>query len=687
MKKEIEISQNFKNQAKKAIISIVVFLFVYLLIVFLCIALAVICVFGAITMVISKPHLITIALGIGLASLGVLVFFFIIKFLFKSNKKDLSHLTEIHRTEQPELFKLIDNLVEEIGTPFPKKVYLSPEVTAAVFYDSSFWSMFFPIKKNLQIGLGLINTITEIELKAILAHEFGHFSQKSMKVGSYVHNFNQIIFNMLYDNDSFDKAARSWGETSNYFAIFVMIGLEIVKGIQWVLKQLYNYLNKSYMALSREMEFHADTTAASITGYKPLKDSLLRLDLAEVAFNGVLSHYDSKVIDNIKSKNIYAEQSYLVNFLAKKDKIEIKNGLPFIKLNDLNRYNKSKLNIEDQWASHPTIEQRVKNLEATDFKKEIQNFNLAGNLFRNLLELQEKLTEKIFNDIKYEAKPVYSSLENFAEEIQKTYIDNTFPEIYNGYYDNKNPVKFDIEKDFIMDSEVKGKDLFSSESVHRNYIELSLKNDLEILNLIKSGEIKIKTFDYDGEKYSKKDLDTLINNIKKELEVLEQSIKNNDIRIYKYCEKVSTNPQNIKALYKNLIEFDGGFDNKMQIYYDLLEKLDFISQNTPYDEIKSKFLRIEPLETKLKEELKSMLDDALYTAEINAEMRKTLSLYTSEKLQYFGKQTYFDNNLQTLFAALNSYEFLVSRGYFILKKELLDYQAKILSTNKELELS
>ena len=43
------------------------------------------------------------------------------------------------------------------------------------------------------------------EFKAILAHEFGHFSQRSMKVGSYVYYVNQVIFNMLYDNDSFDK--------------------------------------------------------------------------------------------------------------------------------------------------------------------------------------------------------------------------------------------------------------------------------------------------------------------------------------------------------------------------------------------------------------------------------------------------------------------------------------------------
>jgi hypothetical protein len=36
-------------------------------------------------------------------------------------------------------------------------------------------------KKNLTIGIGLINSTSVGELKTILAHEFGHFSQRSMK--------------------------------------------------------------------------------------------------------------------------------------------------------------------------------------------------------------------------------------------------------------------------------------------------------------------------------------------------------------------------------------------------------------------------------------------------------------------------------------------------------------------------
>jgi Zn-dependent protease with chaperone function len=56
------------------------------------------------------------------------------------------------------------------------------------------------------------------------------------------------------------------------------------------------------LALSREMEFHADEVAANVTGYLPLKESLLRMDLASHSYNSVISFYENKVNENIKSE-------------------------------------------------------------------------------------------------------------------------------------------------------------------------------------------------------------------------------------------------------------------------------------------------------------------------------------------------------------------------------------------------
>ena len=281
----MELSPQFKQQATKAVAAIILFLITYLLILGLAVGLTITSVYLGIALMTNVISIFTIGIGLGLCSLGILILIFLVKFLFKTNTVDRSHLIEITKSEEPALFNMIEEVARDVGTSAPKKVYLSADVNASVFYNSSFWSMFFPIRKNLQIGLGLINVTSDEELKAILAHEFGHFSQKTMKVGSYVYNVNHVIHNMLHDNDGYDHIIQSWAEISGFFAIFASLAIYIIRAIQWILIKVYTVVNKSYMALSREMEFQADEIAAHVTGYIPLKESLLRLDIAQYSFN------------------------------------------------------------------------------------------------------------------------------------------------------------------------------------------------------------------------------------------------------------------------------------------------------------------------------------------------------------------------------------------------------------------
>lgn len=142
--------------------------------------------------------------------------------------------------------------------------------------------------------MGLINTQTEQEFKAIISHEFGHFSQKTMKVGSYVYNVNHIISNMLFENEGFGNMSQKIA-SYRYMGFFVVIAHYIIKGIQWILVQLYKVVNLNYLALSRELEFQADEIAANIVGAKAVETSLLRLNLADIAMHGVLNFYGGKI--------------------------------------------------------------------------------------------------------------------------------------------------------------------------------------------------------------------------------------------------------------------------------------------------------------------------------------------------------------------------------------------------------
>ena len=83
-------------------------------------------------------------------------------------------------------------------------IFIDPDVNAYVSYTNVWLSLFFPTRKELTIGLGLVSTLNVSEFKAVIAHEFGHFSQKSMKIGSYIHSANTIIHDMIYNRDKWD---------------------------------------------------------------------------------------------------------------------------------------------------------------------------------------------------------------------------------------------------------------------------------------------------------------------------------------------------------------------------------------------------------------------------------------------------------------------------------------------------
>ena len=273
-------SQEFKTAARKAIFAIIFFIIAYFLLFVLAVALAVLCGFLGIGLIGLKAHWITLLLGIGLIGMGLLVVVFLVKFIFKRHRIDRSHLIALTEAEAPLLYQEIRAIVNHVQTDFPKRIYVSHEVNASVFYDSTFLSMIFPVRKNLQIGMALVNSVSKNELKAILAHEFGHFSQRSMKVGSYVYTVNQIIYNMLYDNEGYGMLIHRFANISSYFAIFVTLGVKIIEGIQWILKKLYHVVNLQHLNLSREMEFHADAIAANTVGSKPFISAMMRLDLA-----------------------------------------------------------------------------------------------------------------------------------------------------------------------------------------------------------------------------------------------------------------------------------------------------------------------------------------------------------------------------------------------------------------------
>ncbi len=104
---------------------------------------------------------------------------FMIKALLFVKKGSTAEEYELNPQTEPQLIAFLNRLADETGAPRPHRVFLSPRVNACVFYDLSLLNFIFPSKKNLEIGLPLVNALTLSELKAVLAHEFRYFAQRS----------------------------------------------------------------------------------------------------------------------------------------------------------------------------------------------------------------------------------------------------------------------------------------------------------------------------------------------------------------------------------------------------------------------------------------------------------------------------------------------------------------------------
>ncbi|WP_417940243.1 M48 family metallopeptidase [Flavobacterium sp. RS13.1] len=681
-KNTVSVSSAFRKMTAKAILSVLFFLLIYILLILCGIGITALAVIGGIAIIAAKPMFITIMIGAGLLCMALLVLIFLFKFMFVKHKADRSHLIEITRTEEPKLFAFIDEIVNKVQTDFPKKVYLSSDVNACVFYDSTFWSMFLPIKKNLQIGVGLVNSVSEMELKAILAHEFGHFSQKSMKVGSYVYNVNQIIHNMLYDNDSYNSIAQSWGSVNGYFAIFTTLAVKIVIGIQWVLQQVYNVVNVSYRALSRQMEFHADAVAASVTGSRPLITSLLRLDLADHSFNTVLDYYGKKIPDSIATENLYQQQSFVMNFIATNSNLQVENDLPQLTPDFLNRFNKSKLVIENKWETHPSTEDRIKELERLNLDVTNDSKALAIDLFQDGIALQSKFTNKLFSSIKYSSAVVFHKNEDFINEYEKDFFANSFNEIFNKYYDNKNPQVFDVDSLAKEYPKRDIKELFSNQTVDLVYNSISLENDINTLKQIANGNFKIKSFSYDGYKMSSEDAQELINELEPDLKRVKEEVFENDKQIY-FCFLALADSQNkseeLKKHYKDLFELDKSYDEKIDFYIKMMDASEFIYTTCTVDVIDQNMRLLKNEEDKFKNQIEKILEDNIYRKAITIEMRIAFNKYLSEDWKYFNGNQYSEEELKLLSESLNNYQTVISKTFFQTKKELLEYQAQLLN--------
>ncbi|MBG9374774.1 M48 family metalloprotease [Panacibacter sp. DH6] len=645
---KLQPSPAFRKQVAGVITSIILFLIVYLLLVAASIGLAIICCFIGIKIIVTIPKFITIILGLGLVAVGISVIFFLIKFIFAVAKNENPNRIEIMESDQPELFAFIRRLSEETKTPFPKKIYLSPDVNACVFYNSSFWSMFFPVRKNLEIGLGLVNSINISELKAVIAHEFGHFSQRSMKLGVFTYNVNKIIYNMLYENNSYTSFLNAWGNLHGVLSICAMITVKIAEGIQYILRAMYTLINKNYLALSREMEFHADAVAASAAGGNNVVSGLSRIEVAAGCYNTALNKAGEYLKQQKVIKNMFEGHYTIYNEMASKFKLPVKNGLPEISFAFVDSFSSSRINYKDQWASHPELKERKQHLDLLDMNVAADE-TTAWNVFKDKDALQESLTVKLYQHVPGSAGMQLIDTNNFNQDYLQEIEQYDLPEDYKGFYDRRyiETADWDFDELTQRNSAYTFEQLFNEANSRLQAFINTCTADIETVKAIKEKKIAVKTFDFDGTKYNREECDTVLEILEKDLAAKQALVKQLDKEAFVFFYAFTTE---LDVYYRSYKAIEIKYTQLTQVVNNLFEILNpFYQGGLSIEQVNDGISRLKDNhEIQLKKWLQLLVDEEMITTQNNPALHEKIIAFLSKQYAYFHDGSFRNDELNEL---------------------------------------
>ncbi len=186
---------------------------------------------------------------------GVVIWFIIAWFSHTRMIRRLSHSHPVTRTQEPELYNLLENLSITAGVPMPRLEII--ETHARNAFASGIDNKSFTVT----VTRGLLNSLTREEVEAVLAHEMTHILNRDVRL---------LIITVIFTGMVGFAAQMVWSSIRYGFVgggrrdnkgggIFIMLA---IAGILW-LGYLATLLTR--FAISRKREYMADAGAIELS--------------------------------------------------------------------------------------------------------------------------------------------------------------------------------------------------------------------------------------------------------------------------------------------------------------------------------------------------------------------------------------------------------------------------------------
>ena len=196
--------------------------------------------------------------------------------------------------QQPVLWERVRYLAREAGTRPPKEIRIVPQVNAAVTENARLLGL-IPGRRILMIGAPLLLAFTTGQLDAVLAHEFGHYSNRDTRLLPVVNRGRVSLMAALNaargeirgprGKASGRKAGQGQGSANG------RIGLP---GQELLFKLFRAYAFRYFAvteAISRAQEYAADRISVRIAGPDSAASALAELPALDAAYGFYLDRF------------------------------------------------------------------------------------------------------------------------------------------------------------------------------------------------------------------------------------------------------------------------------------------------------------------------------------------------------------------------------------------------------------
>ncbi len=166
----------------------------------------------------------------------------------------ISKAKEVKKDEEPELYRLVENLSITAGLPMPR-LYIMEERQPNAFATGR-----DPEHGVIVVTRGLMERLEKIELEAVIAHELAHIGNRDILLSTIVVVLVGMVVIMtdFFFRLAFFGGGRDRDGGSRIPMIVIALALAIIAPLMAQLMK---------MAISRRREYLADSSGALITRY------------------------------------------------------------------------------------------------------------------------------------------------------------------------------------------------------------------------------------------------------------------------------------------------------------------------------------------------------------------------------------------------------------------------------------